>query len=313
MITGRYTIIVDNQVVAEADNVITTEGKNSILRYLAGIDQSWAAAIGIGSLSNLPNSPSAADLSLGFEFGRGLVTVKTVDYTNQDVIMKATLPASLAGKVYELGLFTQLNNSEAGVFSNRLISAFTSAEGWTAAPLALAYDSTNNRVGQDSIIADITSASTSQTYTLLNYNNDFSGYSASDSFGLTFITYYNYVASITIRFTNSAGTVISAVFTPASHTAGSNIAQVQLVKVLKSAFTNATADWSEIVKVEAVVTSNSSASATNRAKVALDGLQVFDNDTINAKYAMVSRAAISPVTKQLNVPMDVEYRMRFTL
>ena len=312
MITGQYRILSNGIELARADNVITTLGKRSILRYLAGLDSSFAGAIGVGCSASIPNSPSVDDIHLGFEFARAPVTVTSVDYSNQDVIFKATLPTGQAGKVYEMGLFTYLDNKEAGAFSSKLLSSCGSSELWTATPSALAYDTTNYRVGPEALLADITTSSGTQTFTS-SVRFNLAGYSYTDEFGLAFVTYYNYIENIQVKFTNSSGTTMVGTFTPASHTAGTNVAQMQLVKLSKLSFTNSSSDWSEIVTLQILVTAKSSASATNRGKVAVDGLRVYDNDTISSQYSLVSRAAVTPVTKVASTPLDLEYRLRFSL
>jgi hypothetical protein len=313
VITGKFKLYQQDKLLGSYSNIITTQGKRGILRYLAGIDSAYASAIGVGSLSNLPAAPAASDTHLGFEFSRAAIGVRAVDYTNQDVIFKATMPAGFAGKIYELGIFSHLEDHLGGMFKSRVICTFDSSEGWTSGG-TIAYDAVNNRVSFDSILTDITTGSGTQTYTLGSYYSDLSGYSNADSFGLTFITYYDYVSAITLTFTSITGTTFAATFTPATHTAGSNIPQAQLVKINKSAFTNASLDWSNITSIQVAVAAKASASVTNRAKVALDGLRLYDNDSINSQYALVSRATVvTPIVKATNIPMDIEYRMRFAL
>lgn len=79
MIKGRYVIKIDGEVVAERDNLITTNGFFMINRHLAKSSIDWAGALAIGSVTT---APSISDKTLYYELDRMPITLKSYQKIN---------------------------------------------------------------------------------------------------------------------------------------------------------------------------------------------------------------------------------------
>lgn len=304
---GTYRFYSGGRLVGEHDNVITTLGKQSILRYLVSQSTTYYGGLAIGSGNS---TPVVGNTDLDFEYMRSPISYANVNYATNDIVYKATVGAGLAGRIYECGLFSQQVNQASGIYSSKLLATFDTNEPWTNNGTT---DNVNNRIGVSAIQDNITVASTTVSHVNLAHQYDLSGYSALDQFGLAFITYSDYVASITVTFTNTSGVNMTGTFAPATHTAGLGLPQYQIIKVNQSAFTNPGADWSTISSMTVAVTSKATASGTNYARVTLDGIRVFDTDTVNPEYVLISRSTASGLVIPANQNLDIEYTIRFNL
>ena len=74
MITGKYIIKIDGEVVAEKSNLITTNGFLMINRFLAKSSTDWAGSIVVGAMTN---SPAITDKTLYYELARSPITLKS--------------------------------------------------------------------------------------------------------------------------------------------------------------------------------------------------------------------------------------------
>jgi hypothetical protein len=305
---GIYRIYLDGEMVSETENLITTAGKKSILRYLAGQIPDYAGAIAIGAATNAAN---VADTYMGFEIARAPIQVKSVkDYTNNDIVFRASLPSGLACSVRELGLLTSINNAADRGTSNAIISRLDSAgEGWavTAGP-ALSSDTTNSRLGADALRINTIPLSTTSTISL-DTSLSFSRYVGTDRFHLMMGTFDTNCQDVTVSFFDPAGNSTSYMYTPATHTAGGGVFQSQILSVPFSSFTNWANQWINISRI----TISTRAKAAGATSVLFDGLNVTDSNTLDENAILVSRAIPTAVTKAANVEMDVEYTLRFTL
>lgn len=74
MISGSYRIFKNGEEVCESKNLLTTFGKDAIIKYLTNSISSWgdAIAIGVGS-----TTATVADSRLAFEFARNNVNLKS--------------------------------------------------------------------------------------------------------------------------------------------------------------------------------------------------------------------------------------------
>ena len=109
---GKYIISQDGKVLAEVPNVLTWAGKQTIIKYLAGLISEYAGAIAVGVGSTAAN---VNDNTLEFEVGRAPVNMKAVktfgtqvtatpSYNqNAQVVFRGTMSEDVAGEVYEVG------------------------------------------------------------------------------------------------------------------------------------------------------------------------------------------------------------------
>jgi hypothetical protein len=79
MIKGKYIVKIDGEVVAEKDNLITTNGFFMINRHLAKSSVEWAGSLAIGSMTT---SASISDKTLYYELERMPITLKSYQKIN---------------------------------------------------------------------------------------------------------------------------------------------------------------------------------------------------------------------------------------
>jgi len=297
-VRGIYRFYQEGKLVGEHRNLLTTEGKRLILRYLAGQSPSLGAAIGLG-VSGV--AATVNDVVLGFEIQRVAIDLKNADYVNNVVLFKGTIPQDDAFTIYEAGLWSTATNNLSGEFESRMVTTFDlELEDWTN----VTADTTANRTSADAVRVDAGSSAT--TSPRLDVDMDLSGYSANDTFYLAFSKPNNNIASIKLIFEDVvSGGSLSLTKTVSSLPVGYNILAFR-----KGDFTaTGTISWDNITRFGFDVTATATA-----GYVILDGLRVEDLDTPNQDYVLVSHTVLSsPLAKTNTAPMDVEYALDFNV
>lgn len=305
-ITGTYTFIEDNKVIAESKNLLTKFGKRYLTTYLAGINQydKKDIAIGIGS-----NPVTANDNRLDFELYRSQVDHGTIDIqtnngtTSYAVVFKTTLPVDIGGIIAEAGLFpsTAIGNTD---YSNRYISTFENVIPWTDSsgnnPSFVTTPTPLIGSGWFSLSA---AQSASKEYSLTT-NFDLSGYSINDSLSLAFRQQDTNLDYVFIRFYSSATDYYEIRF--AGSTIGNHIIALPLDQLYNSSYKSGSPDPTLINIISVGSKSKSSGSSV----VLLDGLRINDEDTFNADFGLISRSVLpATITKSIGKQMDIEYRL----
>lgn len=294
---GIYRVYKGGELISESKNLITTAGQQQILQYLAGLNNSWGDYIAAGTGAS---TPSLTDTSLNFEFVRGPVIAKSVDYTSGQITLKADITDSLAaGWIYELGLFPgnvtySANSSQAAVLTsfNPNVDAFSVGT----------YNTTLYRLGLESL--GVTAAtSTATTTNDPNFVTDVSAYTNADSFALAYFTNDAHCANITVRIKTDSSNYYSYTFTP------STVSGYYITNFSKSVFSaTGNPDWSDINQIDLVVTANSGGSTT----INFDGLSIISLDPSD-NWFLVSRSTLTtPIYKDVNEELNVEYILQFS-
>lgn len=277
--------------------MITSTGKTFIKRYLAGQAGTLVGAMSVG-IGNL--APAVGDTKLRFEFARIPVNVTDFDMVNNQLIFKGTLPETVYGTIYEVGLWTSETNPALGSQENKILTSFDSAtEVWTAGT----FVSTNTRLGADSLrIQPAVSSSLSAVQTGLTL--DLVDYSSLDQFVLAFYNANANTSSLRFRLRTDASNYYEySVSTPAT---GFNIATFDK----GSATVVGTPDWSDINEVLVSVTAGSGGAAD----VQFDGLRIEDIDSVSPQYGLISRYVLSsPINKAEGIIQDVEYALNVSI
>ncbi|AXH49186.1 tail protein [Streptomyces phage Blueeyedbeauty] len=295
---GVYRFYQGGELIAEHENLLTTEGKRLILRYLAGQSPSLGAAIGLGVSAT---AATVNDTSLGFEIERVSVALKSADYTNNLVLFKGTVDQDTTFNIYEAGLWSSSSNALSGEFDSRLLTTFDlSLEEWTN----VTADTTANRTSEDA--ARIDAAISATTQARLDVEMDLSGYSVNDTFLLAFSKPNNNITTIKLVFEDPiSGGSLSLSKTVSALPTGYNILAFKKGDFVASG----TISWDNITRMGFDVTAGGTA-----GYVILDGLRVEDVDTPNQDYILVSHAILSsPINKTNVAPMDVEYALEFSV
>lgn len=327
MIRGFYRFTQDG-VVTESDNVITSDGKDMIAKYLAGLVGSYAGAIvlGVGT-----TTAANTDKRMDYEISRVPITSRNVSSQGgslYQVSFKGQLPPVVAGVIRESGILSQVFNNYSGVFGDRLLSRFVSSEGW-AAPvpgMSMTVDqqtysslssATNNsvRIGNEAV-RFLSTANTPVNITISSntVQGSLSGYSSSDTIALAYSSKrIPAAAQVTLRFHTDSTNYWSSTASLIQNTANDWV--YQILRLQKSTFINSgQADWAEINYCSIVVSAPTTTVSTNFEMI-LDGLSVFDTDYINPDYSLISRSVVpSPgVVKETGKTMDIEYVLEFSL
>lgn len=294
---GIYRIYQEGRLIAEQENLITTEGKKLILRYLAGQAGSIGDALAVGVAAT---TPTASDYRLNFEIERVVVSLKNADYSNQYIIFKGTLPQIGEYQIYEVGLFSSFANSVAGDYAGRVLTTFdTTVEPWTNATV----DTTAPRTSVDSILvtAGVSATVSTRNSTVM----DLAGYSGNDEFTLAFNKTGANITTLALAFENSTGGSYKRSLSITGLSTGYNVLAFK-----KSDFTaTGTIDWGTITSFGVDVTANASGGT-----IILDAIRVEDTDTVNPNYVMVSRALLSsPLAKTSVAPLDIEYALDLSI
>jgi hypothetical protein len=297
-VRGFYRFYQDGNLIAEHENLLTTEGKRLILRYLAGQSPSLGGAIGLGVSSV---AATVNDVIMGFEIERIPVSLKNADYTNNVVLFKGTIEQDAAFSIYEAGLWSTASNLLSGEFESKLLTTFDlELEAWTN----VTADTTANRTSADAVKIDAASSSTTQAR--LDVDMELSGYSANDTFYLAFSKPDNNITTIKLIFEDViSGGSLSLTKTVSALPTGYNILAFR-----KGDFTaSGTISWDNITRMGFDVTAGGTGSY-----VILDGLRIEDLDTANQDFVLVSHTVLSsPLVKTSTAPMDVEYALDFNV
>lgn len=289
---GRYLIIRDGEVVFESKNVITDQGREAILRYLAGEVGAWAMSMVFGS----GQTPATAqDENLEFEFYRSQITFRAADLANSEVILRAPLPAEMSGKAFEIGLWS----TNANVNSNSPSSIITSfspddediigqEDGhWTPGGAS--------RVGSSSITVDGPGAA---VVSFLSQGLDLAAYELSDRLSLAYVATASLPSTIEIRAYSSSTDYYSYSFSPTGADGDYRIHSWPVSGFIPTG----SPSWNDVTSVEVIVTNAGGSS------IILDGLRIDDSSRYS-EYAFVSRTVLAePITTLIDEDTQVEYR-----
>lgn len=306
MIKGSYSIFIDGVLVDQYDNIVTTNGINLIKKYLTGSVAEWAGSIAIGAMNS--SSPVPSDSILEYEYARSKIKLKSYDTSTGEIILKATFDQSLAGQIFELGVFSYTNNPFSNGFDDKILFNFD--EVWYNTTTGSAFTaSTLGRVGVNNYVIQASSSTSI-------YNNcgiNISGYSNSDYFDFLYnvTTSQAGTRSASVIFTdNQTPTAGTASFTMNLDTASTGF------KKLSTALSNLTRSSTfnnQISKITFVVEGGSKTSV-----IQADALKIRDVALSDDNLCLISRALIGVAggttttdyfIKNAGVEMDIEYRM----
>lgn len=154
MLLGSYKIIKNGECVAHQENIVTTVGKDMILKFLGASIANWSEhlAVGVGT-----TTPTVSDTALNFEFARNMVMLKSPN------IMTSTATYSSAPAAYQLtitlpssGTSGSFGGGTIGTVTNNTakISGLTSTAGMVVGARINATNGTGN-IGSNAIITEV--------------------------------------------------------------------------------------------------------------------------------------------------------------
>lgn len=267
------------------NNVVTTNGKLSILDSIAGKKSGFAASImvGIGDTAATVN-----DTSLQFLVGGASLATTIVDSVNEKIYFKTNLSAADQYVIYELGCYpSNLDSSKLG----SLLMVFGSSTQWTDLIGSSTLDSINGRIGSGAIRYDIAASATGSGTAPLNIN--LAGFDALTKIKMAYYTHN--IASVTLKFK-----VDSSNYFYYSYPVGSGYLINSANKIDFSS--TGSPDWSLISSLEVVAVANGSGGF-----VVLDACR-YDVPPGNQASGLLTRVVLStPQAKLAGVTTDVEY------
>lgn len=290
---GTYKIV-QNGEVCYAQNVITTNGKTSILNAVAGKSAGFASSIIVGIGNTAAN---INDTALEYAVGGNDVNAVIVDYVNEKIFFKATLPSADSYEIHELGCFSvnytgaqnsfgagniALINFDANVLWNDLIGTSTREDEHSrVGTVSVQYDAFSSVKGYTDFFQDLSSLPSNATFDFAYYTNG--------------------ASSVKLRFKNDDTNYYEGNYTSSNG--------YHIVKVPVSSFTaTGTPSWTNLTQLEVEA-------AGTTATIALDALRYTvpsQSEAINA--SLLSHVVLTTPQKKLpGVSMDVEYMLELTI
>lgn len=272
--------------------MITARGKETILRFIGGIESQIGGSLEVGIGSTPFNT---ADTKLAFPAYATNVELVGVDLPNSLIVFKGTLPESIAGTFSEMGL--SYSSVEAGSTLNE--STVLSAGDQAVEPWTGGQSTTNNiRLGERGIALAVNN--TTSTARMLDFGFDLSSYSSLDQFSVSIHSALD-VDTFRLRLM-----VDSNNYFQYSGPVGSGY---EILTFTKSNFTVVgSPSWSSIVYMEIDSVSDGAGTLT------FDAFRIDDKDYVNRDNFLVSRLVLStPFVKAPGAPLEIEYGLVVTI
>lgn len=127
--------------------MITNLGKVVTLNNLSQGERSLVSHIAVGSVGT---TATANDLSMAAEWARAEVKFIVADQVGGKLLIKAVLPSTLEGKIYEIGAYVSEEDE-----IDQVLTTFESFEGWTGT-----FTTANTRAGAESLSITATASAT---------------------------------------------------------------------------------------------------------------------------------------------------------
>jgi len=302
---GKYRVYDDGRLIAEIPNVITTEGKKIITRFLAKNNNAWAGAMCVGAGRS---TPDASDKTLNFEYARFPIYYSYGLYdTTYKIIFKAMMPENFAGSIEELGMYSQVSNQSSTAYASEF-SLFDNINEWTATgvtaveqpSIATIASNSDSRVKTGTAGYYVTG--TGNLYKAFS-SVQFGEYALTDSFSLAYGLSTS--ATISIRFEKDASNYFY------SNVSGGSAGQNNIYTFTKTSMTQTgSLSWTDVTGIRIVISANSGG-------VYLDGLRPVVINHYNEDYGLVSRAintgAEDSLIKRAGSRLDLEYEVTLNL
>lgn len=288
-IRGIYRITNGN-TVSEYRNIITVNGRIALLTAISGQKQGWAESIvaGIGD-----TAASANDTALEYLVTGGDITTTIIDPVNEKLYFKASLPLQDELTIYEFGCYASdtlsTQSSESG--GGSILVLFTTDTEWTDTSGTSVADTTNNRVGKDSISYTLAASAVGSGY--LSYISDMTFIPTNAKFKLAYDS--SGISDFVLRFKVDDTNYYE-------YDGYSVTDDYHIVSVLKSDFVAVgTPAWSDIQLVEIEATAGGSGGT-----ISVDALS-YELPITDASNLLSRVVLITPQEKLPGVPLDIEY------
>lgn len=309
-IVGVYSFYVDDVLVGEYRNALTSAGRSlaikSLLGYRSGIADS--IAVGIGSTANTLNSASTliTNNSLEFEVSRVPISSTSTEISGNQtaLIYYGKIEDPDQYEIREIALFPSMTLDKSISVDGSVIFNFDQVDTFvkygTSSYVSL-EDSASARIGTQMLLMNQGNGTTNYIEKIMEANalSVLNRYSSEDYFK---ISMYNTsgaaAASVNIRFFTDSSNYYTVTFV------SSSVAGYQVAKATKSSATKVgSPEWGDIYAVRIWNSSSQD--------VYLDALRMDVGDYfLDTNFGMVSRAVLpTPILKRASIPMTVQYSL----
>jgi hypothetical protein len=313
LITGKYIIKSNGEILGETNNILTGSGINAINLFLTNSIPDWAGAIAIGAIYT---STASTDQRLAYETSRALVTSKTYLPSTKQIVVKATVDPLFIGSIYELGVVPQ-NNIDNAVRNNTVISNFdqlysTGSLTWlvgpTVATASYGLANSNARVGTYGLTIN-----TASVGYLSNLNINVSAYS-NLSTPTDYVDLMYFVPTSATATTTPSLVFIFADSASNKWTSSSNTLSVGASGFYTASFSLANAPASAFSNVITSVTASFFGSPASSGSIVFDALRLRAGNLIGPDETLLSRSSATAAiaTTTYGQPLEIEYYLTVT-
>lgn len=309
MINGHYRIYLEDKLIIDQSNALTTAGRSIAIKSLLGIIPNFAGSIayGIGNKANIidNNTKLISNSSLQFEIGRSAVISSTLDISNQNdlLVYTTTINDPFQYKIHEVGLYpSDIRNSSIGIGGSTIFD-FDRVDVFNkigSASGAFLVDAVEARMGTQVFYVPPTDSTDnyilySTTENTLSYLNR---YVSQDTFRLAGIDLNTTTSSVYFRFYTDSTNYYEYVF-PTPTSSGYFITEIEKGSVT----IQGTPTWDTIAFARIW--------RNNSNPLYLDALRIDSGDyLVNTTNGLISRAVLAePVRKPPGIPMTIEYTL----
>ena len=302
MLKGIYVFKQNGIEIGRSENIITDNGKKSILKYLTNSISEWASSIAVGAI---PTTAASSDKTLYYEIARSAVTMKSYrSGTPNLIIVKSTLDASVAANIYEIGVYPNTTSQIFGTRDQMILTDFsyyydwlkTAGSGTVSNTPFIPQDPYSPRVGFNSIkLPAATTISNS------NFSLNLSSYTSTDTLDILVNVPVTSTGSNTLNLTltdvNGLTSIASYSYN-ASTTSGYQVLSTNLASNINTLSTIKT------ITIQSV--------GTNSA-ITLDAIRVSVTSEVGDSSSLVSRSVLTtPIAKIYGTPLDIEYYLQLS-
>lgn len=295
MLKGTYVFKQDGVEIGRSENLITTNGKNTIIKYLTNSTSEWASAITVGAL---PTAATVNDMTLKYEIARTSVTLKSyISGTPNLIVVKGTLDSSVVANIYEVGVFPLSTGQVFGTRDQFSVEDFSNVGNWITTS-GTAY-TTNAYAAQSPISprAGSYSVNLAASSTIKNSLEAISlaKYGVIDTLDILVNVPSGSTGALALVFTDINGNSYS--FAPTgynfSNSTGSSVYQVLSANLTPGLL---------------VLSSITSLSISTTSAITLDAIRISIGSELSANTGLVSRSVLTtPIAKVYGIPLDIEY------
>lgn len=309
---GIYRVYQDGVLQLEQKNKLTLLGRSNALSTMLGLTQSFAGSLGIGVSGKDNGTDTFLDMTdLDFSVGKYPITATSLKThnTNDALVYTARITDPSRYDIYELGIYSNKISSVVDVDALTILN-FESGDAIKETVSSVDYyiDDVDIPVGKKSTILTDginyrigTNALKLETGGTVFYDTplNLSSFYPYDSLKLAF--YSSSTETVTVKFYSDT---VHADFAFTAAATGYHIMSIEKHSVTPSG----TMDWSNITKIEVVVSGGS--------YVNLDGLRIAPLKPKDSIDGLVSRTYLDEGTKITKNPgsiIDIEYLLVFNL